>query len=362
MIKIEPLTAESEPEYLRFLQEDARNLIYATPEFRDFLIEAASGSAHYILARDREGIAGCLPLMRTEIPQLGTIINSLPWYGTHGGCILAPRAGEPVRSALLHRYLDIIAEPGVLAATMVLSPQEDEVAEHYKALLSPAAIDSRIGQFTQLPAAGPEVEFRLERTFSQKTRNLVRKARKQGFVLTRSDAEWAWRFLYEVHHENMAAVGGRAKPWSHFSALRRQIPAAMRTLCVAMLHETPVAALLLLHFNRTTEYLTPVIRHDYRQLQPLSFLIWHAMREAIARGDTWWNWGGTWTTQMSLHHFKAGWGAHDRPYSYLVNASAHGLDTICAHRHLIQSTCPYYYLYPYALLDAYDAARPGRVR
>ena len=87
----------------------------------------------------------------------------------------------------------------------------------------------------------------------------------------------------------MAGIGGTAKPWAHFEAIRDAIPASARRLYIARLNGQPVAALLLLYFNRTVEYITPVIKHEYRSAQPLSFLIWHAMQDAIAEGFRWWN-------------------------------------------------------------------------
>ena len=107
----------------------------------------------------------------------------------------------------------------------------------------------------------------------------------------------------------MSAIGGRAKPWGHFAAMRELIPAAWRQLFVTRLDGEPVSAMLLFRFNQTVDNITPVIRHEFRSRQPLSFAIWHAMLDAVRSGFRWWNWGGTWETQQSLHHFKRGWGA-----------------------------------------------------
>jgi hypothetical protein len=279
------------------------------------------------------------------------VINSLPWYGSHGGCILAPDAGDDARRALLARYREFATAPGVLSATIVLTPEESVHADVYRQALDPAAEDARIGQVTTLPESGSDVEGRLERIFTQKTRNLTRKARRQGFELRADDSDAAWDFLYRTHAANMAALGGRAKPRAHFEALRSRLPAAMRQLWLAQLHARPVAAMLLLHHNRTVEYFTPVIDHDFRPLQPLTFLIWHGMLDAIGRGYRWWNWGGTWASQTSLHHFKAGWGAVDRPYTYLINASTEGQQRMRALRAELGEAFPYYYTFPYALLE-----------
>jgi lipid II:glycine glycyltransferase (peptidoglycan interpeptide bridge formation enzyme) len=87
-------------------------------------------------------------------------------------------------------------------------------------------------------------------------------------------------------------------------------------LYLADLNGTLIAALLLLYFNRTVEYYTPVVRMGYRTLQPLSLLIFTAMKDALRRGFIYWNWGGTWLTQDGVYRFKSRWNTRDYPYYY----------------------------------------------
>ena len=145
----------------------------------------------------------------------------------------------------------------------------------------------------------------------------------------------------------MQALNGRPKPWEHFLALRTTFPERMRQVWVACLDQMPVAALLLLYFNRTVEYFVQAIRHEFRPLQPLSYLIFQAMTGAIRSGFRWWNWGGTWASQSSLHHFKAGWGARDCPYSYLVNSTSDGMLFLKQNENRLPRFFPYYYTHPY---------------
>ncbi len=348
MIKVEPLSPRKEAEYGEFLLRDPRSLLYASVEYRDFLARAVGGSATYLLAlNEQEQIIGTLPYFCLESPGYGKVINSLPWYGSHGGCIVAgPRASE-ARRALLKQYRMAVDAPDVLSATLILAPSEEDALAEYRDILTPSIEDRRVGQMTPLPANSCQVEAQLESVLLQKTRNLARKSLKQGFVLRECDDDGTWRFLFETHVENMQAIGGKHKPWPHFLAMRETLPANSRRLLVAELDGLPVAALLLLYFNRTVEYVTPVIKHDYRSRQPLSFLIWHGMVDAIRAGYLWWNWGGTWVTQISLHHFKAGWGAVDFPYTYLINSAPPGGAVLSANRSRLGELFPFFYTYPY---------------
>lgn len=347
-MQVEKLSPALEQQYREFVQSDPCNLIYSSLEYRDFLVRAVGGKPTYLMALEDSGrVAGVLPYFELEAPGIGTVINSLPWYGSHGGCLVGGSAASQARRLLLETYRSQVEAANVVTATLTLSPQEEERAADYKAVLRHSVEDNRIGQMTPLPVQSDAVESELEAILLQKTRNLVRKARKQGFVLRERDDDDAWRFLFDTHVENLSAIGGRSKPWAHFVAMREALPERSRRLLLAELDGEPVAAVLLLYFNRTVEYVTPVIKHEYRSMQPLSFLIWNAMLDAVREGYRWWNWGGTWITQTSLHHFKAGWGAIDCPYRYCVVASESGLAALRHDRQRVADAFPFYYVYPF---------------
>jgi hypothetical protein len=348
-IRVVPLTPDDEPAYARFLLEHEHALIYATLPFRDFLADAVGGKPLYLIARQSDAVCGVLPCFNYE-SELGAVMNSLPWYGSHGGCLVAGPSARAARAALLARFLRETSDPSVLSATIILSPF-DTAMDEYVEDIGHVVRDHRIGQITRLPERSGNAEKKLEAIYRQKTRNLVRKSQRQGFDEVVTDDDWAWRFLQEVHTENMRAIGGRPKPSTHFEALRRRIPPDWRRLSVAVHGRERVAALLLLRFQRKVEYVTPVVRREYRSTQALSFLIHRAMLEMVASGATLWNWGGTWLSQQSLHHFKAGWGAKDFPYSYLIRATDSGLARLRQHRESLVDSFPYYYTYPFNKLE-----------
>jgi hypothetical protein len=347
-IDIVELTPGCETEYAAFAARHPASMIYSSLEFRAFLERVAGGEPRYLLAVQDGRIVGTLPLFVVNDSRVGVVINSLPWYGTHGGCLVADDTTDDVRVALLSRYKTIVTDLKAAFATLISYPHETQFGDVYARVLQPVATDVRISQITHLPEDAAGLEDRLLMTCRQKTRNLVRKGLKQGFTYAVEDTEDAWRFLYATHAANLEAIGGRAKPREHFNAIRDCIPDAWRQLVVVRLDQVPVAAMLLLRYNRTVEYITPVIEQRFRAMQPLSFAIWHAMLDAIRAGYRHWNWGGTWTTQRSLHHFKEGWGAAERPYSYYVHASADGLARFAADRDSVCNAFPYYFLFPFS--------------
>ena len=349
-IEIRDLDASLEDEYSAFMRRNPSFMIYGTLEFRAFLQRVSGGTARYLAAVDRGRVVGGLPMFTARHPHWGDIVNSLPWYGSHGGCLLDATADGGVRARLLKRYAQLIAEFDVRFATMIPSPDESAHIDEYRDALHPQTTDQRISQVSVLPGPTGDIERQLEQMCRQKTRNLIRKALKQGFTFEIRDSNDSWQFLHQTHVENMAAIGGLPKPQAHFHAMREAIPAAWRQLAVTSLNGQMVAAVLLFRFNKTVEYITPVIKHEFRSLQPLSFTIWHAMLDAIRNGYQKWNWGGTWLTQTSLHHFKEGWGAEARNYQYLIHASAKGLSALRDDRDAVTAAFPYYFVYPFSQL------------
>ena len=346
MIEIRSLGPADDRALDAFLHERDEHWLYPSPVFRDFLRQIVPGDPVTLAACRQGRIEGVLPFFVASNPDLGAIVNSQPWYGSHGGCTLARPEDHEARVALLEAYQAHCRRVNAAASTMILSPFEQAQVQTYQRVLSPQLTDDRVGQVSILPS-GPAEEDVILQSYRQKTRNLVRKSLKQELELVVSDDDAMWSFLYETHLENMQAVGGRAKPRAHFDAMRSTIPPQRRRLYVARSQGRCVAAMLLFLFHRTVEYITPVIKVEHRHMQPLSFLIHHATRDAVRDGYLYWNWGGTWRTQESLHHFKAGWGAHDMPYTYLVNVTPESRDHIRANLPEYQRAFPFYYLVPF---------------
>lgn len=345
--RVSALEPSDDGAWLDLVAGDPRASIYFTPWWRDFLA-AATGATPHVLGAWRGGrLAGVLPMFVRD-GEAGPVVNSQPWWGTHGGCHLAPGAGPEVRAALLRAAGECLDAWRAAGATFILTPDEEPHREVYARHLGARPLDRRTGQVTRLPCGAADPGEAVLRTARQKTRNLIRKALRQGFRLERAgDDEAAWRFLAAVHVEGIRAKGGRPKPWAHFAALRTHVPPDLRRLYVAHDGDEPVAALLLVHFNETVEYVTPAVRVEWRSRQPLSFLVHHAMCDAIAAGRPVWNWGGTWATQRSLHHFKRGWGATDHPYSYLVRAGDRLRRALRADPARLVEAYPFFYLYPF---------------
>jgi len=343
-LRVIALDSHWQEAYEDFLLSGETSLIYHSVGYRDFLRDMAGGEPEYLLALDqRDKICGALPLFFKK-GCYGTICNSLPFFGSIGGLV---GATPEARAALLGRYNRLIAEPEIATATIIENPLERRDNDDIRRDMT----DYRIGQITLLPS-GDRIPESLMNMFHQKTRNMVRKAEKSG-VRVEID-ETAYDFLERIHSETIGALGGIAKPPKFFEFVQKHFaPGRARRLYVARYEGELVAALLMLYFNQTAEYFVPVTRSDFRNLQPLSLIIHHAMVDAARDGYRVWNWGGTWQSQEGVYHFKKRWGTQDRRYTYYTRIKNREL--LKLGRDEILREYPWYFVLPFASLHSQEA-------
>jgi hypothetical protein len=341
MMRIEALTPHFAERYEAFLLARPETLLYQSWRYQNLLIGLLGCRQQGLLALDEDGnIQAALPLMAKDGP-LGTVLNSLPFFGSNGALVGEKPAA---RAELVAAYRSLVELPGMAAATLIENPLAPGGADG----LAHDLTDERIGQLTPLPSAG-DVEAALMQSFHYKTRNMVRKAEKLGVeVVVDNDAIC---FLVEVHEENMREIGGMAKSRNFFDVL----PQYFRTgqdyrLYVARLRGEPVAAVLVFFYNRTAEYYTPVVRKEHRDSQALSAAIFRAMCDAAAQGYAWWNWGGTWLSQDGVYRFKRRWGTQDLPYRYFT--SVHNPAVLKASRTELLAAYPSFFTVPFSALSA----------
>lgn len=324
-------------------REEGR-LLYAAPDYWRSLERITGAELHALTATVDGRPVGAMAWLERPLGDLGSVVNSLPWYGSHGGCNISWSVdSDPVRRALLGAFDDATRQ--AVCSTVVSPLDEMSWADTYRQLLSPDMEDQRLSHTSLLPVGQPDVESALDAAAGKKTRNIVRKSRSQGFKESCEGSDEDWSFLHEVHAENMAALGGRPKSRGDFEVLRQVLGARAR-LSVALDGTERVAALLLLRNETTVEYFTPCIRLAARSRQPLSFLIREAMVAMTGAGVGLWNWGGTGVDQESLRHFKLGWGAQEKVYRYFVRCDPSLAEEIRSALGDLLAQAPGFYLVP----------------
>lgn len=336
---IERLSKPMYAEYEQFTKRHGQLMLYYSLNYKQLLENFLGCDSEYWVAKNSVGqIAGILPLMKKQ-GEYGLVYNSLPFYGSNGGVF--GDSPESIESLLSH-YSHICLDPETACSVYIENPLfklPNKVPTHN-------FIDKRIGQISPIDFQ-TEVEDSLMNSYHTKTRNMVRKSLKSGLTLNTTDA--SWEFLIETHHENMSSIGGKAKPRSFFDEIRTCFK-FNEDYCIyeAKFEGKPIASMLIFKFNDCIEYFTPVILQEYRSLQPLSFLIYHAMKELSISGYKYWNWGGTWSSQEGVYRFKSRWNAEDIEYMYFIQLNNRDILNLTSTQ--IQKAYPNFYLIPYSEL------------
>jgi lipid II:glycine glycyltransferase (peptidoglycan interpeptide bridge formation enzyme) len=302
------LNAEWHDKYSNFVKAHKGSMIYHGIAYKNLLNDLLQVEDKYLIAIDQdENIQAVLPLMYKK-GQLGYVINSLPFYGSNGAII---SNSKDAFDFLIESYNQLLLDKEIAASTIVSNPLL--IDDNYDGITFNVK-DHRIGQFTEI-AFQSDHENKLMESFHYKTRNMIRKSQKQDIevVVDNSQVE----FIRQTHIQNLKAIGGRAKNNEFF----RLFPIHFKEgtdykIYIAKENGIPIAGLLLFYYKNTVEYYSPVIVEEHRERQPLSLLIFQAMKDASENGFELWNWGGTWASQDGVYRFKKRWGTKDINYYY----------------------------------------------
>jgi hypothetical protein len=354
--RIELLSQSSEKEYEHFLTQCRDALFYHSLKFRDVIRNFIKATDHYFVACEGGEIIGALPSFLKENSRYGNIINSLPFYGSHGAILAKSSAEEDrIRKKLLGAFNSFAREKRCLLANIISSPFEKNPS-FYLREWQPEYTDERIAQITELPHCSSfpknELENELDKLIDSVRKRNVRKALKSGISLKSSSEPPDIAPLYQIHKENLIALKGIVKPRVFFQRVIDIMDAGRDyQIYYAEREGEIIAGLLVFYYKNIVEYYTPAIKLQYRNLQPLSFLIYRAMLDAIKKGYRYFNFGGTWKSQESLYQFKKRWGTKDYPYFYYIKAYGDISHLKKLSRETILQEYPWFYVLPFSELE-----------
>jgi hypothetical protein len=315
-MKIKVLDSSSEKQYSDFLLKYPESLLYSSNKYRLLLKQFLKEEDIYLMAIDDKGeVKGVLPTFLKENNEFGNVLNSIPFYGSNGG-VIEYENNEAVRNLLIEEFYKLAKHHNCVSTTLISSPLYP-MEDFFERTTDYTLKDSRIGQLTPLPTPSDDVDGSVMKIIHYKTRNLVRKAQKLEIAFSDEPGKEYLDFLIVTHKENLEAIGGISKPENFF----RLIPEIFTYGSDYKIYHAKkdgqlIAALLVFYYNKTVEYYTPVIKAEHRNSQPMSLLIFEAMKDAVVKGYNWWNWGGTWASQGGVYQFKSAWGTQDKMYYY----------------------------------------------
>jgi len=328
-VVIERLSQHNLPDYEQLVFESKYSMFTHSLKFRNFIQEICPESREsYLLARVDDQVVAALPMFIQEDRE-GTVLNSLPFFGSHGGIIWRHSCDEQVESGLATEIRKLQKATQARSLTIIESPLRSELSLGLR--LNQTHFDTRIAQISSLPrvVAGESTEDVVMRYLPGKVRNTIRKAARYGPAILEGGGEEAMRVLYEMHYSEMITRSRRAKNWDTFSSITKAFEYGEDyRIYLAREDSAWAAGLLVFYFKDYVEYFIPVVNGRFREHETLTALIYRAMVDAVGeRRSARWNWGGTWKTQEGLYQFKRRWGARDFPYRYIVSLEGDVLPT-----------------------------------
>ncbi|GIV33642.1 MAG: hypothetical protein KatS3mg031_1177 [Chitinophagales bacterium] len=336
------------PAYKEFLLRHESTLFYQSLSYHRLLKKHLDAQSVYFTCWHDDELIATMPFLYKSAEQ-GTVFNSLPYYGSNGGFVISRtlpvQEQNRLREDCLREITGYARSLSAVLVTIVCNPFDPESENWLEQHFAPDYTDQRIGQITRLPEAVSEEGVELMHMFSDPRPRNIRKALKSGITFQIHHDAGALGFLYKVHEKNIQDIGGLPKREAFFTLIPDFFGPKEYAVFIAYQGKTPVAGLLLFYFNRTVEYFTPAILYEYRNLQPLSLLIFEAMKDAVKRGFLYWNWGGTWLTQKGVYDFKKRWGAVDKPYRYFTKVLDKSV--LQLPRQQLMDTFRNFYLFPF---------------
>jgi FemAB-related protein (PEP-CTERM system-associated) len=256
-----------------------------------YVIERSFGhKTYYLVARKGDGsICGVLPLAFMKSAIFGKFLVSLPFFN-YGG-VLADSAD--VEQMLIEGAGRLMAQ--LCAAHVELRHRETSIA-------SLPAKQHKVTMILSLESSA-EAQWK---GFNAKLRNQIRKAEKSGLEAQFGGIELLDGF-YEVFTRNMRDLGTPVYAKEFFRNVLNELPEATRIVAVVYEGKT-IAAGIATWFRDTIEIPWASSISDYKSMCPNNMLYWEAIKLAIEKGISWFDFGRS-TPDEGTFNFKKQWGA-----------------------------------------------------
>lgn len=309
----------------------------------------------YLVAKISGKIVGVLPSLMKKNIKYGNVLNSLPFFGTHGGPVVLPTLRErerlQVKKRLLLAFKELAKENHCIFSTLITTPFES-ATDFIQGTLKPDFIDPRITQMTVFPKEVADIENEiLYNTIKKRCRTAIRKAQKSKTEVEIAQDLRHVNALFKMHKSGMMRKHGIYKPREFFEILFDEFSGSQNKdfkLFFAWKDNKIIAGLLLLYYKNIVGYFTPCFNLEYSGLQPNTLLIYEAMKDALRNGYNIWNFGGGRLT--GVYMFKRSWGAKDYPYHYFINAYGDTSEIRCLQEEEILSEYRWFYVIPFTEL------------
>ena len=305
-MKIDVVSGVDRFEWERLLLEDPRSTFFHSLEWSDCLRLSLTGwERYFVVGRVGGRLVAGIPAMRYSRHGFYATL-SMP-FGTYGGPLVGDGAPESAYERLANRFFDDARAARVTFAELVDFPPR-----------FPAAVNSGTSEVEdETQVLGLHRGFNdLYRGFKPANRNKIRKARKAGVTVRRGQSAEDFIAYHRVLVDCAKNWDGRVRFGRGFFVQLSGSESGAVQLWLAE-HEGKVIGGLLnfMHGDSIMNWGAVMLRRS-RALAPMNLLHAEAIRDAVNRGMTTYNFGSSagfdgvdafkttfGTTRVGYHHF-----------------------------------------------------------
>ncbi len=334
-MKIESISKPNE--YDEFIK-DVSSTFYQSAKHLKFLEKILKIKTEFIVAKDDNIMVGVMPFFSKKT-KFGTVINSLPFFGSYGGIISNENEAKKNILKFLNQYNQ---ESDILSSVIISNPfkNTDVYEKHFKFI-------DKSERLIQCLNLKNNIEENLWNGFEQRVRRGIRKAKKNMVTVEHSEpTDKLLKKFYNHHVKNISIKNGAIKPKGFFKEVIENFKIKEDYgILTAKYKSEPIAHLLVFYFKSFTEYYMPAYDVEKSNLQGTSLLIWESIKHALTKKMEFYNFGGTHKKDDSLYNFKKGWNTVDLHYNYYTYANLEKLEEIGKEE--LKTVFDYFYVYNY---------------
>jgi CelD/BcsL family acetyltransferase involved in cellulose biosynthesis len=282
-VKVSVVDDVAPEEWAELLSQDPRSTFFHTVEWGKCLENALPGwERFYIVGKQGRRLAAGLPVMRYTKRRVSALL-SMP-FGTYGGPLVGSTANLAAGGLLAERFFAEARGGSVAYAEMVDLPSQ----------IQPMAAPGirQIEDETRVLNLSRGFD-KIHRGFKPANRNKIRKAQKSGVVVRRGRRRDDYLRYHTLLLDCSKNWGGRVRFDRRFFEVLAAIEGGSVQLWLAEHQGDVIAGLLnFMHGNNVMNWGAVMLRNA-RSLSPMNLLHAEAIRDAVNRGMTIYNFGSS---------------------------------------------------------------------
>ena len=296
-IEIYELERREEKEWDAYVLEHPNSTFFHQIGWRNVVQETYKHKPIYLVAKEEGNIKGILPLFLMKGVIFGTKLVSVP-FAPYGGVCADDEIAEKM---LVEEAIRIADEFNVdYLELRYLNKSSDNLN---------LTTNSKYVTFILNLNINAEIVWR---TFNNKVRNAVRKAKKSGAeIVNDNDIEE----FYGLYVRNMRNLGTPPHPFAFFKNLLYEFPEHTKVVRVQY-DGMSVAAMFLLYFRDTIISGWAASDRKYKKINPNNLLYWEVIKAGCESGYKYFDFGRS-LKGSGTFKFKKPWGGEIKQLHYL---------------------------------------------